>query len=377
MEYKIFPVDSPRLKKSFIDFPYFHYKSDPHWVPPLRMERADLLNPKKNPFFDYARVQLFLAQKNGSTVGRISAQVNQLHNERYGEKTGHFGLFECIDDGQVAAALFEAAGAWLQSQGMNKICGPFSLSINEECGLLIEGFDTPPYPFMAHNWPYYGGLLAASGFRKLKDLVAWKYDATRPVPETALAIANVVKDYPGLVIREVAKKKMPQEIRIISEVFNSAWEKNWGFIPWTERELTKAAKDLKLILNPKLALIAEVHGQPAAISIAFPNYHEIIRDLHGRLFPFGFLKLLYRLKTNKIKTSRLALLGIKKEFRQDVLQGLSVLLYTEMHRRGQELGVTGGELSWTLEDNEKISRGISLMGGEPYKKYRIYEKQLT
>ncbi|MDO8518676.1 MAG: N-acetyltransferase [Deltaproteobacteria bacterium] len=372
----ILPVTSKKLKKIFLDFPYGHYKNDPHWIPPLRMERSEMITPGKNPFFEYAEAELFVAFKEGKPVGRISAQVNSLHNKRYGEKTGHFGFFDSIDDPEVAGALLQAACGWLKGKGMDKAVGPLSFSVNEEAGLLVEGFDSSPFPFMAHNPAYYERLIAGEGFAPLKDMIAWSYDARRPVPEMALQIAEAVRAYPGLTIREIDKGKMDREIRIISDVFNSAWEKNWGFIPWTEAEIRKAAKDLKMILDPKLALIAEVNGVPAAISIAIPNYHEAIRDLNGRLFPFGLLKFLYRLKTGKIKSARLALLGIKKEFRGDVLGGLSVLLYTEMHRRSLELGHRGGELSWTLADNDKINNGIQLMGGVPYKKYRVYEKPL-
>lgn len=373
----VLPVKNRCDKKHFINFPYHLYRHDPAWVPPLKLERHDFLNPQKNPFFHNAEVALFVARKNGETVGRISAQINRLHNERYQEKTGHFGFFDCIDDAAIAHALLKTAEDWLKSRGMNQAIGPMSLSINEEVGLLIEGFDKPPYPYMAHNLPYYAHLVESAGYGKIKDLIAWNYDATRPVPETALQIANVVKEYPGLVVREVDMKNMERELRIISDVFNSAWAKNWGFIPWTDEEIQKSAKDFKMILNPKLALIAEINGVPAAISIAIPNYHEAIRDLKGRLFPWGLFRFLFRLKTGKIKSSRLCLLGIKKEFRHDILAGLSVYLYTEMHKRGQALGHWGGELSWTLEDNDKINNGIALMGGEPYKKYRVYSKELT
>jgi hypothetical protein len=374
---KIIPVTNHKLKKVFINFPYALYRGDKNWVPHLRMDRSDMINPKKNPFFQYAKAQLFLAFKDGEPVGRISAQVNSLHNERYQEKTGHFGFFDSIDDKTVAKELCLAAEKWLAEQGMDKIVGPLSLSINEEAGVLIEGFDTPPYPYMSHNYPYYAGLLEEVGFSKIKDLIAYNYTTNRPIPEAAEQIAAAVKNYPGLVVREIDFKNMERELHIVSDVFNSAWSKNWGFVPWTEAEIVKAAKDFKMILNPKLALIIEVNGQPAAISIAIPNYHEIIKDLDGRLFPFGFLKLLYRLKTNKIKSARQCLLGIKKEFRNDVLAGLSVFLYSEMHRRSNELGHWGGETSWMLEDNHKINNGILAMGGVPYKKFRLFQKTLT
>lgn len=373
---QVVPVNSRKLRRAFINLPYELYKNDPHWIPPLKLERKELINPKKNPFFENAEVQLFVAFKEGKPVGRISAQINRLHNERYHEQTGHFGLFESVENSGVSEALFKAAEKWLGERGMNKICGPFSFSINEEVGLLIDGFDSPPFPYMAHNPPYYQQLMAQAGYQKIKDLLAWKYLTQRDVPEAAHQIAEAVRKYPGLVVREVNLKEMEKELRIISEVFNSAWSKNWGFIPWTDSEIKKTAKDMKMVLDPKMALIAEVNGKPAAISIAIPNYHEAIRDLNGRLFPFGIFKLLYRLKTRKIKSSRQVLLGIKKEYRSDVLGALSVLFYTEMHQRSRELGHWGGETSWTLEDNEKINHGIELMGGEVYKRYRIFEKSL-
>ncbi|OVE81974.1 hypothetical protein BVY03_01615 [bacterium K02(2017)] len=373
---KIIPVKSKKEKKHFINLPYHLYKNEAHWIPPLKLERKEFFDPKKNPYFDNAKVQLFVAEKNGKTVGRISAQVNDLHNKTYQENTGHFGFFDCIDDQEVSRALFQSAENWLRMQGMDKIVGPFNFSINEESGILIKGHNSKPYPFMPFNFDYYQSLLEAQGLSKVKDLIAWNYDSTKPIPEPAMQIANMVKEYPGLTVREVDSKNIKRDVQIIRDVFNSAWSKNWGFIPWTDAEVEKMAKDFKMILDPKLALIAEVNGEPAAISIAIPNYHEAIHDLKGRLLPFGIVKFLYRLKTKKIKSARLALLGIKKEFRNDILAGLSVYLYTEMHRRSQELGHVGGELAWTLDDNDKINNGIAMMGGDPYKKYRLYEKNL-
>lgn len=376
MAVEVFPVNSRRLLKAFFDFPYQLYRDDPHWIPPLRLERREMLSPKKNPFFAHAKVQLFLAMTGQEVVGRISAHINHLHNKQHGENTGHFGLFDSGNDQAVANSLFAAAQGWLSRERMNKICGPYTMTINEEAGVLIDGFDQPLFPYMAYNPPYYQGLFENFGFAKVKDLYAWNYDSTQPIPEAAMQIAEAVRSHPGLVIRELNTKKMAEEIRIISDIYHSAWQKNWGFIPWTEGEMKKMAKDLKLILDPKLCLIAEVGGRPAAISMAIPNYFEAISDLNGRLFPLGIFKLLYRLKLRKVKSCRLAILGIKKEYRGDVLGGLSVLLYVEMHRRSQELRHWGGELSWTLEDNEKINHGISLMGGKIYKRYRIYEKEL-
>ncbi|MBM4388147.1 MAG: N-acetyltransferase [Deltaproteobacteria bacterium] len=361
--------------KKFVDFPYELYRNYPAWVPPIRKERLEFLS-EKNPFFRHGKAQYFLALDNGEVVGRISAHLNYLHNERYRDKTGFFGFFESSDDGRVAASLFDAASAWLKREGMEVARGPFNFSINDDCGILLEGFDTPPFILMTHNPWYYQGLFDKCGFYKAKDLYAWKYDSRRPVPEMALAIAESVKSHNGLVIREVNMRELERDLRILLDIFNEAWANNWGFIPLTEEEVAHSAKELKMILNPKLALIAEVDGEPAAISLAMPNIHESIRDLNGRLFPFGIFKLLFRMKFAPPKSARLIMLGVRRKFRSSTLGGLSVLLYSEMHKRSRELGHWGGELSWTLEDNDKINRGIELMGGVVYKRYRIYERNI-
>jgi hypothetical protein len=370
-------VETKKDREKFLRVPWTVYAGDPHWIPPLLQERRELLDRDKNPFFEHADMVLFVAERDGHPIGRISAQIDHLHNQTHDEQTGFFGLFECIDDQEVADALLENAAGWLRARGMRVLRGPFSLSINEECGLLVEGFDHPAFLLTGYHRPYYAKLLETWDLEKCKDLYSWRYESNRPVPEAAVQIAEEVRKHPGLTIREVDVKHLDRDVRILIEVFNSAWRKNWGFVPLTENEIKKAAKDFKLILEPKLALIAEVDGRPAAIALALPNLNEAIRDLNGRLFPFGIFKLLYRLKRKKIRSARLMLLGIKKEYRKDILgSGLSVLLYTEMHRRSQELGHWGGELSWTLEDNQKINLGIELMGGEKYKVHRLYEKSI-
>lgn len=370
---QIVPVTTKGQLKAFIKLPWKIYKNDPHWVPPLLMEENNRFDPRKNPVFEHLQAQYYLAYRGDEVVGRISAQVDHLHNQTHDEKCGFFGCFECIDDELVAHALLDAAWNWLKTKNLNCMRGPFTLNINEESGLLIEGFDTDPYILMAHHQPYYLKLLESFGLKKTKDLLSWKYDAKRPVPEPAQQISDVVAAYPGLKIREVNKKNLAHDTQIIMDIFNEAWSKNWGFVPLTAAEIGKAVKDFQLILEPKLALIAEVNGEPAAISLALPNINEAIKDLNGKLFPFGLIKLLYRLKTNKIKHARQIILGVRKKFRGDILGGLSVLLYSMMHRNGASIGIEGGECSWTLEDNEKINMGISLMGGEVYKKYRILE----
>jgi GNAT superfamily N-acetyltransferase len=371
------PVTSRADRKAFLDLPHELYRNDPAWVPPLYMEQRELITPGKNPFFEHAEAALFLAWQGGRPVGRISAQVDREFLRIHQENIGFFGFFESIDDQKVADALLGAAEQWLRQRGMTAVRGPFTLSINEYAGLLIEGFDTPPFIMMVHSLPYYQGLVEKAGYQKAKDLIAFRYDPQMPIPEMSAEAADEVAKEPGLRVREVDKRNLLSELKIVLDIFNQAWSKNWGFVPLTENEVKKAAKDLGLILEPKLALIAEVNGEPAAICIGLPDLNEAIRDLGGRLFPFGFFKLLWRTKVRRLNGIRLTLLGVLPKFRGSALgRGLSVLLYVMAHRRGQALGSKRGECSWTLEDNEKINRGIELMGGVPYKKYRVYEKAL-
>ncbi|EKD41741.1 MAG: hypothetical protein ACD_73C00551G0002 [uncultured bacterium] len=370
----IIEVTNRKTLSDFLHFPLQIYKEDPHWVCPLFAEEKKRLDQKQNPFFDHAEGKLFVAYQNNTPVGRISAQVDHLHLKIHQDNAGFFGFFECINNQDVANALLDEAGKYLASKKITKIRGPFSFSINDQSGLLIDGFDSPPFVLMPHNAPYYQKLIENYGFTKAKDLFAYSYSTQRPVPDGAKQIADYVASQPGVVVREVNKKNIGQDLKIIIDIFNEAWSKNWGFIPLTDKEIEHTAKDLSLILEPKLALIALVNGVPAAISLALPNINEAIKDLNGRLFPFGLFKLLWRIKTNKIKSARQVLLGIKKEFRKDVMGGLSVLLYVEMHKRSQLLQHWGGETSWTLEDNQKINHGIELMGGKRYKTFRIFEK---
>ena len=312
MSLNIRPVRSRKDLKKFITLPWSLYEKDPAWVPPLLQERYDFLNRKKNPFFEHAEVELFLAEWKGLPVGRISAQIDRLHNHTHEEKTGFFGLFESMDNSDISATLLDNVAAWLKMRGMTHVRGPYSFSINEESGFLVDGFEYPPFILTPHNPPYYPHLADEWGFKKIKDLYCWRYDSSRPVPEPALQIAEEVRKYPGLKIREVSPQTLEQDVGILIDVFNSAWSHNWGFVPLTEREVKKAAKDFKMILEPKLALIAEVKGVPAAISLALPNLNELIKDLDGRLFPLGLFKLLRRIKTKQVRSARLMLLGIKR-----------------------------------------------------------------
>ena len=369
------PVRTRQERRDFLRVPWQIYHNDPHWIPPLLFDVKKTLNPKKNPYFHHAQAELFVAYRHATPVGRISAQVDQLFLEKYQDPIGFFGFFESIEDPRVARSLMQAAGQWLAKQGMKKIRGPFNLSINATSGVLVKGFDSSPMVLMTYNPPYYDGLLGQAGLNKAKDLYAWHYrigDISEPVRQ----IAEAVREYPGLTIRNLDKKNLERDLHIIMDVFNSAWSENWGFIPLTEAEIRHAAHDLKAIVRPEICLIAEVEGKPAGIVFSLPNLHEVIRDFNGHLFPWNLFRLLYRLKFRPPKNGRLAMLGIKKEYRGGVLGGLSLLLYVEVNRGAQQLGYTTGELSWTLEDNQKVNEAIKFMGGEHYKTYRIYEKSL-
>jgi hypothetical protein len=370
------PVLGRAERKAFVELPHALYRNDPAWVPPLHMEQHELITPGKNPFFEHAEAALFLAWQDGKPVGRISAQIDQEYLRLHNEPVGFFGFFECVEDQGVADGLFAAAEDWLRQRRMQTVRGPFTLSINEYAGLLIQGFDSQPFIMMPHHLPYYQGLIEKAGYHKAKDLISFSYDPTKPPPEMAQGLADEVAKHPGLRIREVDAKNLLADLKVVLDVFNEAWAKNWGFTPLTENEVKKVAKDLSMILDPRVALIAEVDGEPAAICIVVPNLNEAIRDLNGRLFPFGFLKLLWRIKVRGLRSLRLMLLGVRPKFRGSVLGGLSVLLYCEVHRRGVGRGVDRAELGWTLEDNQKINAGIEMMGGVPYKKYRVFEKSL-
>jgi len=367
-----FGVDTGR----FLDVARKIYRDDPNAVTPLDMDMKDRFDPKKNPFFEHAEGTTFIAVRNGVDVGRCTAQIDKEHLDRYHDDVGFFGFLDTIDDPAVAKALLDAASAWLRKKGMKKIRGPMSLCINEEMGCLVDGFDTPPAILMPHHRKYQGGLIEAAGFVKEKDVFAWKYFVDEVPARPKRAHAEVLA-LPEVKIRTVDTKHMERDVREVMDIFNDAWKDNWCFVPLTESELKKMAADMKMILIPDLALIAEIDGEPAAVSIALPNINELIRDLDGKLFPFGLPKLLWRLKVKGPTSGRLLILGIRKKFRvQKKYGGLSAALYVEMSERGKKIGIKWGELSWTLEDNAPVNIGIKSMGGKVYKTYRVYVKDL-
>jgi hypothetical protein len=359
----------------FLNVVDYVYRGDPQYVRPLDMEMKDRLSPK-NPFFEHGEGVIFTAHRNGWCVGRITAQVDREHLARYNDAVGAFGFLDTIDDEEVAKALLDAASGWLRARGMKKIRGPLSLSLNEEMGCLVDGFDTPPMIMMPHHRPYQGGLIEKAGFEKLKDAYAWTY-TVGDVPPRVKKAHEDIEALPEVKSRHVDMKNLDVDLRIIMDVYNDAWSDNWAFVPFTERELSKMAADLKLFAIPELSYITEVDGEPAAVALALPNLNELIADMNGKLGPLGLPKLLWRLKVVGPHTARLVILGIRKKFRtQRKYAALSAYLYAKMNAVGKRLGLRGGELSWTLEDNAPVNTGIKLMGGKIYKTYRLYEKAL-
>lgn len=361
----------------FIRAGHVVFAGDPHWVAPLDMMIRDQLSPRKNPFFEHGEGTLFTAWKAGELVGRISAQLDQEHLKRYGDATGFFGFFDTIDDPEVARALLDAAAKWLKEHGLRRMRGPLSLSINEEVGLLVEGFDTPPMVMMSHSRPYQGALVEGAGLERVKDLLAWRYVVGDLPPRAAKAHAEIAK-LPEVTLRPANRKDLDNELRIVLEIQDDAWRENWGHVSLTPREIKAATDMLKLVIHEDLAIMAEIDGEAAGMCIALPNLNEAIRDLDGKLLPIGWAKLLWRLKVAHPKTARLCLLGIKKQYRNiKRYGGLSLAMIAEISTRGRKIGIEWGELSWTLEDNVPVNLAIKVMKGELYKRYRVYEKALA
>ncbi len=372
---RVVPVEGRRARDAFIRMPRGVYAEDPAWVPPLVLERREHLS-NRNPFFKHATVRCWLAQRGARPVGRISAQIDQLHLERYQDATGFFGMLEAEDDPDVFAALFAVAEDWLRDQGMRRVRGPFSLSINDECGLLVEGFESPPQIMMGHARPYYAPRVEAQGYEGVKDLLAYIVDSDFPAPKM---LSTVMTRTSGRVqVRAMRKDRFSEDLEIIRDIFADAWSENWGFVPFTPEEIHHLGKSLKLFVDLNLAQIAEVDGIPAAMAVAFPNLNEAIRDLDGRLLPLGWVKLLWRLKVRHPRSARVPLMGVRRQFHGTTIgAALALLLMDEVRRHGRPKGIREVEMSWILEENKRVRRIIEVIGGRVYKRYRIYEKGLT
>jgi hypothetical protein len=371
------PVRTKKDRKAFVDFAWQVYKDDSAWVPPLKDEVHGLITPGKNPWFEHARAQLWLAERGGKVVGRISAQVDELVQQHMGQGTGQWGMFEALSD-EAALALIATAEDWLREQGMSRALGPISLSIWDEPGLEIEGFSEPPTVMMGHHRPEYAQWIEAAGYRKAKDLLTYEVDIAHwDDPKINRLIAAGERN-PHIRIRQVDKSKFNAEARIILNLLNDAWSSNWGYVPLTEAEIAYAGKKLKPIIYNELVRVAEIDGEPVAFMITLPDINELIKDLNGELFPFGWAKLLWRLHKPRTRRARVPLMGVARKLHQSRLASMLAFMLIEYTRRDcvGKFGIGIGEFGWILEDNKGMLSIAQLPGAKVNHRYRIYEKQL-
>ena len=359
----------------FLDVVDGIYRDDHNYIRELDFDVQGRLNPK-HPFFEHGEATFFTAYRHGRCVGRCTAQFDRLHLERHGDGAGFFGFLDTVDDADVPRSLLDRAAEWLKGKGMKRMRGPFMLTINDQMGCLVEGFDTPPMFMMPHHRPYQGSLIERAGLARLKDAYAWRYEVG-DLPQRVQRAHAEVSRMSDVKTRHMDLNHIERDVRIVMNVFNDAWQENWGFIPFTESELRKFANEFKLIAVPEITLISEVDGEPAAVAFAIPNLNEGVRHTRGKLFPTGLLKLLWYTKIRRPRTARLIILGItKKHRRQKRYAPLSMYLYAELSNCARRAGFEWGELSFTLEDNHPVNLGIKAMGGKIYKRYRLYEKEL-
>ena len=371
---RVVPVEGRRGLRQFIRLPWSIYRDDPAWVPPLLMERHQHLS-SRNPFFEHAKWKFWLAYRGATPVGRISAQIDQLHLKRYEDSTGFFGLLEAEDEAETFRVLMNTAETWLRDQGMRRVLGPFNLSINQECGLLVEGFDTPPMVMMGHARPYYSSRVEENGYKKAKDLLAYRIESDF---ELTRAMRALIKRAAGKVsIRSLRKERFSEELDILQDIFEDAWSENWGFVPFTKAEFKHLGQNLKHLVHTEYVQIAEVEGAPDAMIVGIPNVNEIIKDLNGRLLPLGWLKLLWRLKVARPKTARVPLMGVRKRHHNSLLgAALAIMVVERVRRLGIKYGAKEVELSWILDDNKGMRNILESLGGVVYKRYRVYGKKL-
>lgn len=361
------PVGSSRDLHTFVTFPWRIYRDDSHWVPPLIGDTKKFFSPE-HPFAQHGEIRPFLARRDGEVVGRIAAIRNRAHEEFQGERIGFFGFFECIDDQETADALMREVYDYHRGQGLPAVRGPMNPSTNEECGLLVEGFDSRPFVMMTHNPPYYERLLTGTGLAKSKDLLAYYLYATE-IPERLVRGAELYRRrHPKVKVRHLDKKHFKREIDVFLEIYNQAWEKNWGFVPMTPAEVEHMAKELKPIVDPGFIQIAEDDGKPVAFALGLPDFNGPLQHANGRLFPFGLLKILWHAR--KINRMRLLALGILESHRRT---GLDVLLYHSIFEYGNAKGVYTGEFSWILEDNAAMLRPLEKFGAYRHKTYRVLD----
>jgi GNAT superfamily N-acetyltransferase len=358
----------------FVQFPWKVYQGNRNWIPPLKSEVKFLLSKEKNPFFQHAEAASFLARRNGETVGRITAVIDRNHNKFHNEQAGFFGFFECLPDCEIARELLVTAANWLKERGITIMRGPVNPSTNDECGFLLEGFDSPPMIMMTYTPAYYLDYMERCGLTKAKDLYAYIV-AIRDVAanERLEKLTSAVKArVSGLTVRPADLRHFRRDAEAVKVIYNSAWTRNWGFVPMTDAETGIMAKKLKPLIVPELMIMAEVNGKPAAFFVAVPDYNQVLGKINGRLGPVGIAKFLWY--SRKISDIRVLAMGVTEEYRKKGIEGL---LYLEAFKAARKKGYKRAEMSWILEDNVLVQRGCELMGGRIYKKYRMYEKSLS
>lgn len=371
------PSENKGERQKFIELAWTINRGDPAWVPPLRLTVEDSLDTKRNPFYQHARIRLWNAYRDGKHVGRIAGVVDDRHNEFHGEKTGFWGFLECVNDREVSDALFAEAEKWVKAQGMDVIRGPMNPSTNHECGMLLNNFERAPYVMMTHNPPYYPSLMEAAGYVKEKDLLAFELKAPEEFESRISRVAELVKKKGSITFRPIDMKNFQRDVDLIREIYNDAWEKNWGFVPTDDAEFAHLAKSLKDVIWPNYCLLAFIGDNPIGFSLSLPDINQVLKEIpSGKLFPFGIFKLLngLRPKAKKINRVRVITLGVKKAFRGT---GVASVFYYETYKQCMKDGMWGGEASWILEDNKDMLSAIQTFGGvPPYKTYRIYQKPL-
>ena len=371
------PVETKKDKQAFVDFAWEVYKDDPAWVPPLKDEVHGLITPGKNPWFEHGHAQLWLAERDGKVVGRISAQVDDLVQDHMGQGIGNWGFFDALDE-ETGKALIKTAEDWLRKEGMTSSLGPISLSIWDEPGLEIEGFAEPPTAMMGHHRPEYQAWIERAGYEKAKDLVTYGLNIEHweaPMIDRLIAMGE---RNPKIRVRMVDKSKFNEEARLILNLLNDAWSNNWGYVPLTEAEIAYAGKKLKPIIFNELVRVAEVEGEPVAFMLTIPDINELTKDLNGELFPFNFIKLLWRLRKPRTRRLRVPLMGVAKKLHHTRLASQLAFMMIEYTRREgtKKYGATHGEFGWILEDNKGMLSIAQLPGASINHRYRIYEKKL-
>lgn len=367
-------VTQGKALRQFLALPHRIYATDPAWIAPLGFMKREQMS-KANHFFEHARWRAWIACRAGEPVGRITAQIDEMHLQQHADDAGYFGMLEADDDPDVFSALFGAAEEWLRSEGMTQVRGPFNLHMNEEVGLLVEGFETPPYVLMGHARRWYGPAVEDQGYRGVKDLLAYHvrpdFEAPRVMTRLAARVSDRVK------VRPVRRKQLLEDAGIMLEIFNDAWQDNWGFVPLAEDEWVETVTTLAKLMPDDYIQIAEYDGEPVAFIVALPNLNEAARDLNGRLLPFGWAKLLWRLKVRHPKTARVPLMGVKQSHQHSRLgPTLAFMVIDSVRKALHARGVEDVEMGWILEDNDGMRNIIETIGGQAYKRYRIYQKEL-